>query len=234
MPAPSGTTARPQRRPRLSDVAADHVRELIVSGQLTPGTFVRPEVLAEDLGISATPAREGLLTLQSEGFLRVEPRRGFVVAALSTDDIIDVYTAQALLGGELAARAADKATETEVTELEKIQGQLEIAARKSDFDDVERLNHEFHRRVYLMADAPKLRWLVRATLGYAPRKFFAAVEGWPAASAHDHRAIIERLRANDAPGAREAMAQHVRNAGDLLAEHLGGSRGNPSRAPASR
>ncbi|MCX5045429.1 GntR family transcriptional regulator [Aldersonia sp. NBC_00410] len=221
MPSPSGTAARPQRRPRLSDVAADHVRELIVSGQLAPGEFVRPEILADDLGISATPAREGLLTLQSEGFLRVEPRRGFVVAALSTADIADVYTAQALLGGELAARAAAKATDAEVVELEKIQSDLESAAKVQDFEAVERLNHEFHRRVYLMADAPKLRWLVRATLGYAPRKFFAAVEGWPEASAHDHRAIIDRLRANDGRGAREAMAQHVHNAGDLLAEHLG-------------
>ena len=211
---------RTKTRPRLSDVAADHVRELIVSGQLTPGEYVRPEILAEELGISATPAREGLLTLQSEGFLRVEPRKGFAVAALSTDDVVDVYTGQALIGGELAARAAERVTDTEIEELERIQHDLENAADERDLEAVEALNHDFHRRVYHIAGSPKLRWMIRSTLGYAPRKFFPAVEGWPEASAHDHQEIIARLRDRDPDGAREAMAQHVRNAGILLAEHL--------------
>ena len=66
--------------------------------------------------------------------------------------------------------------------------------------------------------------MIRSTLGYAPRKFFPAVEGWPEASAHDHQEIIARLRDRDPDGAREAMAQHVRNAGILLAEHLAGQK----------
>ncbi len=82
-------TRRKRRRPRLSDEAAAHVRELIISGQLTAGEFVRPETVAHELDISATPAREGLLALQSEGFLRVEPRRGFLVSPLSAQDIRD-------------------------------------------------------------------------------------------------------------------------------------------------
>ena len=122
---------RTKPRPRLSDVAADHVRELIVSGQLAPGEYVRPEILAEELGISATPAREGLLTLQSEGFLRVEPRKGFAVAALSTEDVLDIYTGQALIGGELAARAAERTTDSEIAELERIQRDLEACRRET-------------------------------------------------------------------------------------------------------
>jgi Bacterial regulatory proteins, gntR family len=70
------------------------------------GGFIRPETVAEDLGISATPVREGLLQLQTEGFLTVELRRGFTVTALSRDDVRDIYDAQALLGGELTARTA--------------------------------------------------------------------------------------------------------------------------------
>jgi len=60
---------RKRRRPRLSDEAAAHVRELIISGQLTAGEFIRPATVAQEFDISATPAREGLLALQSEGFL---------------------------------------------------------------------------------------------------------------------------------------------------------------------
>ncbi len=208
-----------RRRPRLSDEAADHVRELIVSGQLQAGEFIRPEAVAEDLEISATPAREGLLTLLSEGFLRTEPRRGFVVSALSSEDIRDVFIAQSLLGGELASRAATRMTAEQVAELEALQDELEKFAAAGDFDTEEQLNHEFHRRIYRAADAPKLTWMIKGSLGYAPRKFFSSVEGWPDASAQDHRAILDSLRHRDADAAREAMARHIRNAGDLLADH---------------
>ena len=205
---------------RLSDMAAAHVRELIVSGQLRAGEFIRPETVAEDLGISATPAREGLLQLQTEGFLTVEPRRGFTVTALSSEDVRDIYDAQALLGGELTARAARVIGPDLVNELERIQADLEKAATDRDYDAVERLNHRFHETIYRLAGSRKIRWLIKNTLAYAPRKFFAAVEGWPEASAQDHRAIIEHLRANDADQARATMAHHIHKAGMLLADHL--------------
>lgn len=213
--------ARPRRRrrPRLSDEAAEHVRELIVSGGLAPGEFIRPESMAAELDISATPMREGLLSLQSEGLLRVEPRRGFVVAPLSSTDVEDVFTGQALLAGELAARAATRIAGDDLDELERIQSDLEKSARAEDFDEVELLNHQFHRIVYRAADSPKLSWMIKGSLNYAPRRFFASVEGWPQASAADHRAIIDSLRDRDPDAARAAMSAHIRNAGHLLAAH---------------
>lgn len=206
-----------RRRPRLSDEAAEHVRELIVSGQLEPGQFIRPETMAAELDISATPMREGLLTLQSEGLLRVEPRRGFMVAPLSAADIEDVFTGQSLLAGELAARETSRMGDDDLDALAAIQAELEHAADTADYDEVERLNHVFHRMIYSAADSPKLSWMIKGSLNYAPRRFFASVEGWPQASAADHRAIIAGLRARDADKARAAMVAHIRNAGHLLA-----------------
>ncbi len=194
-----------------------------MAGQLSAGEFIRPETVAEELGISATPAREGLLLLQTEGFLTIEPRRGFSVTALSSEDIRDVYDAQALLGGELTARAARVIDAELVGQLETIQSELEKAAANKDYEAVEKLNHRFHETIYRLAGSRKIRWLIKATLPYAPRKFFAAVEGWPEASAQDHRAIIEHLRSGDDEAARAAMACHVRRAGALLAEHLAAS-----------
>ena len=221
MAATNGVSKSRKRGPlRLSDIAADHVRELIVSGQLTGGAFIRPETVADELGISATPAREGLLQLQIEGFLIVEPRKGFTVAALSSEDVSDIYDAQALLGGELTARAAAVCGPETVTALQEIQDDLESAAARGDYDAVERLNHQFHSTIYRLAGSRRIQWLLKRTLAYAPRNFFAAVEGWPDASAHDHRTIIEHLSAGDAEKSRAAMATHIQNAGRLLAEHL--------------
>ena len=95
--------------PQLSEKATAHIRGHIMSGELRPGTLVRPETIGEDLGISATPAREALQALRVEGSLELVPRRGFVVGPLTGQDILDLFQVQALIGGELAARAADRA-----------------------------------------------------------------------------------------------------------------------------
>ena len=173
--------------------------------------------MAAELDISATPMREGLLTLQSEGLLRVEPRRGFMVAPLSANDIEDVFVGQSLLAGELAARATSRMSDDDLDALENIQADLEHAADTADYDEVERLNHVFHRSIYSAAGSPKLSWMIKGSLNYAPRRFFASVDGWPQASAADHRAIIAGLRARDGEAARAAMVDHIRNAGHLLA-----------------
>jgi DNA-binding GntR family transcriptional regulator len=215
------------RRPRLSDEVASHVREQIVSGLLRPGQFIRPEKVADEVGVSATPAREGLLTLQSEGFLRVEPRRGFVVAPLSRADIEDTFAAQALLGGELTARAAVRSDGGFVDGLVALQGRLREAAAQGDVDLVEELNFAFHRAIYRRAGSPKLSWLLGATLGYAPRRLWVTVEGWPELTVHDHEEILDALRARDPERARAAMAEHIRAAGRALLDHVDTGGGEP-------
>src|ERR1700728_2398733 len=102
----SGTVRGGFPRRQLSDEVASYVRELIMSGHLQPGDFIRQERIADELELSATPVREGLLCLKGEGFVQLKPRRGFVVAPLSAADIRDLFTAQALLAGELVGRAA--------------------------------------------------------------------------------------------------------------------------------
>src|SRR2546422_1003172 len=83
-------------RQQLSDEVADHVREMIMSGRLRSGEFIRQERIAEELDLSATPVPEGLLSPRGGGFVSLLPRRGFVVAPLAKSDGRDLSTAQAL------------------------------------------------------------------------------------------------------------------------------------------
>lgn len=216
----NGPAVPPPRRLQLNDEAAGYVRELIMTGQIQPGDFVRLEQIARDLGISTTPVREGLLALRGEGFIRLEPRRGFVVAPLSIKDIRDIFVAQATLAGELAARAATAMTRDEHQNLTELQAALEAAAAAGEIGRLEALNHEFHRLINRAADAPKVAWLLSVGARYVPRRFYATITGWPDASARDHAAIIDALAARDPDQARESMYTHVRHAGELLAEHL--------------
>ena len=71
------------RREQLSDEVASHLRAGIMSGALRPGTFIRLDETAAELGVSITPVREALRTLRGEGMVQLEPHRGHVVVPLT-------------------------------------------------------------------------------------------------------------------------------------------------------
>ena len=99
---------------------------------MRPGDFIRQERIADELELSATPVREGLLSLRGEGFVELMPRRGFVVAPLSASDVRDLFTAQALLAGELVSRAAARMGPDGLRELTGVHEALRKAAADGD------------------------------------------------------------------------------------------------------
>jgi DNA-binding GntR family transcriptional regulator len=196
------------------------MRDLIVAGKLRGGNFIRPEGIAQSLGISATPVREGLLELRTQGLVKLEPRRGYVVVPLTGDDIRDVFVGQALLAGELAARAVKRSDAEAVARLERLHADLEAAAERDDHDELEELNFRFHRAVNLLADSPKLAWLLGVSLSYVPARFHPTINGWSAATVQDHREVLEAFCHGSARAARSSMTRHIEHAGELLALHV--------------
>lgn len=209
-----------KRRPQLSEKAASYVRALVMSGKLRPGTQVRPETVGEDLGISTTPAREALQSLRVEGFLDVVPRKGFVVAPLTGQDIRDLFRAQALLGGELAYQAALKAGSADLAELEALHHELIAAAARHNTEVLEEKNHAFHRMINQLAESRKILSILGLTTRYVPRMFYATIPGWQEATVEDHGQLLDALRRGNAQSARIAMEEHLMRAGELLAAHF--------------
>jgi DNA-binding GntR family transcriptional regulator len=206
-----------RKRSQLSDDASAYVRNLIMSGRLLPGESVRPEIIGDALGISTTPAREALQALRVEGFLQLLPRRGFIVAPLTGQDIRDLFTAQSLVSGELAARATQAATEADIVELEALHHELLAAAGRHDLTVLEEKNHAFHRQVNKIADSRKIAWVLGLLDRYVPHLFYSQIEGWPETTTADHNAIISAIKNHDSEAARSAMATHITHSGELLA-----------------
>lgn len=207
-------------RVQLGDEAAAYLRDQITSGNLAAGAPVRPETIAEELGISTTPAREALQALRAEGFLDLAPRRGFTVARIDGNDVRDMFLVQSMVAGELAARAAANATPELISRMDQIHDDLVAAAQRDDLAKLEELNHAFHREINLAADAPRLAWVIKLVSRYAPSRFYASINGWPETTVHDHNGLLDAIRAKDADRARTEMVEHVRHAGEQLASHV--------------
>lgn len=214
------TLSVPISRMQLSDEVGTYLRDLIMSGRLQRGEHIRVDSVAEELGISATPVREALMSLRAEGFVEQEPRKGFVVVPISADDVRDLFEVQATLAGELAARACDALDAAALERLRYHQRQLWVAHQVADLEQIEVENHRFHREINRSAGSPKLTWLLGILARYSPKHFYATIEGWPKASLEDHDDILAALERKDSEQARQAMRTHIIHAGDLLATHL--------------
>ncbi|RDI55974.1 GntR family transcriptional regulator [Nocardia mexicana] len=208
-------------RQQLSEDVASYVRELIVSGRVRPGDFLRTEPIAEAVGVSNTPVREGLLLLSGEGFVELVPRRGFMVSAFSRQDVRDIFWAQATLAGELAARAAKSISTTQLDHLADVTAR-HAAAVESGKDPalVVQLGHEFHRTINLAADSRRLAMLLRSIVRQLPDRFYNDIEGHGTEALQEHPAILEALRKRRGKAASTLMRDHIMAGADELVAML--------------
>ncbi|WP_319457745.1 MULTISPECIES: GntR family transcriptional regulator [unclassified Mycobacterium] len=207
-------------RPQLSDDVARYVRRRIFNGEYPAGEYLRLDQLAVELGISVTPVREALLNLRAEGLLVQHPRRGFMVLEVTARDLADVARVQVFIGGELAARAAERITAEQLATMGAIQDELERAYELGDLDRMVRLNHEFHRTINVAADSPKLTQFMSGITRYVPESVFPTLAGWPEQSTKDHRAVMSAFERRDPELARAAIAEHFTVGVGPLTEHL--------------
>ena len=223
---------------QLSASVASHLREQIVSGRLKTGEFLRIDAIASELGVSTTPVREGLLLLQSESFVRLLPRRGFVVNSFSKGDLRDIFWAQAVIAAELAARAAQKMGKDGHAHLLHLIAEHKAAYKARNDEQVARLGHEFHRAINLAAESPRLALLLGSLTKQLPNRFYASIEGQLEETFQYHPIILDAIRMKDSEAVRSLMYRHIMGGGDHLVDSLerSGAWGEPPAAakPAAR
>jgi DNA-binding GntR family transcriptional regulator len=201
-----------ERHRRLVELVADEVRRLIVDGHWPPGQRLIETQVAEELGVSRNPVREAFRSLQAEGFIELEPRRGARVAVLSPDEaghLFDVRGALESLAAGLAARRGDRPT---IAALQAVVAEGSEAAASGDLNDLPSLNTRYHELLCEASGNPQLI----ATMGplrhriqwvYATRVRDRAPASW-----QEHAGIVEAVAAGDEPTARQRAADHIASA----------------------
>jgi len=194
---PRSQRRRAVRREQLSDEVAARLRTDIMTGTLRPGTFIRLVETAAALGVSITPVREALRTLRGEGMVQLEPHRGHVVVPLSRGDIEDIFWLQATIAKELAATAAERITDAQIDELERLNEGLAAAVDRGDPEEVVAAEFAFHRAFNRATGRIKLAWFLLHVAQYLPGQIYANDAAWGVAAVARHRELIEALRRHD-------------------------------------
>jgi len=213
-----------------SAVAAELIRDAIIDGRLEPGQRLKEEELARQLGVSRTPVREALLTLQSEGLVESIPRRGARVRSYAVGDLDDMYQLRALLEGYAARRAATRISLEDVERLEESCDRFVRLRAEDDLLDLVKENLFFHRVVLEAADSVRLQTLVRKVIEIplVYKSYYWYSPEQKLISEHYHRQLTNALRVRDAERAELIMKEHVLEARDfLLQQHRrAGGEGN--------
>lgn len=200
----------------MSEDVANHVRHVVMSGEVAPGDFIRLDETAAELGVSVTPVREALLTLRGEGMVELVPHRGYVVSPLTPEDILDIFWLQGQIAVELVRRAAPKITASVIAELETFNASLADAVEKSRPEEVELSEFEFHRVLNRLAEASKLAWFLNNATRYTPTRLYAVDPEWGREAVRNHEQLITALRASDVDEACRLMQQQFTDCAERL------------------
>jgi DNA-binding GntR family transcriptional regulator len=204
----------------LYQEVAERLRQRIFAHELTPGTWIDEQKLAEQYGISRTPLREALKVLASEGLVELKPRRGCYVTEISRQDLDDIFPLMAMLEGRCAAEAVNRATPADIATLKEIHERLEGAARDGRIDAFFEANQEFHKKIQELSGN---RWLLsviqdlRKVLKLS-RLHSLSLEGRLQQSLDEHRLIMAALAAGNAVNAEKLMHDHLLSGREALAK----------------
>jgi len=214
----------------LHETVVGQLRDLIVQGELAPGTKLNERVLAEKLGTSRTPLREAIKFLASEGLVELLPNRGAVVAALNPEKMQEVFvvlgTLEAL-AGDLACR---NATEEDIAEIRALHYHMLAHHARGELASYFRYNQQIHIKLMECAGNATLAQIYRGLNAHMRRARYMANlsrERWDNA-VKEHEEILDALVKRDGARLQRLLRDHLGNKLVMVMEALNAKSGKPA------
>ena len=203
-------------------VAHDRVfralRTRIMHGDIGPGQAMTLRGIGSEYSVSMTPAREAVRRLVAEGALTLSSSGRVATPELSNERIEELAALRALIEVELASRALPRAHMALIERLQTINSTIADNIAHQDAVGYIRSNLEFHRALYLRAQAPAMLAMAETVwlqLGPTMRALYGRLRRKD--PPHFHRLIIAALKAGDEPGLRLAVRSDVTQGLKMLA-----------------
>ncbi|SFK90672.1 GntR family transcriptional regulator [Shimia haliotis] len=214
------TATLPPRAPAHQKVY-HQLREAVLFGELAPGQPVTIQGLVERTGAGMTPIREAIRRLTSEGALVFQGNRRVLVPMPTIESIEELIFLRETLEPQLAARAAERADEADITALRRIDSTLDEAITRGDVAAYLQQNHAFHMKLYAVANAPILSEVAGGVwLRFGPAMRVVCGRMGTQNLPDNHKTAIDALSQGDAEAAAEAIRMDVVQGMEQLLEAL--------------
>lgn len=209
-----------------TDFVCDLLRSEILSFRLLPKEPLVEEELAVRFGVSRTPVREALRSLEKECLVSRIPSRGCFVSDVEFKTVFEAYYIRECLESAAARIATPTITTSAIDEMRQLCRRIRSTPR--DNDDLlwnEEMDQQVHRIVLDTARNALLKDTVDQTRRLTQRVMFMVPSDRYEGAIHEHLRIADALEARNADAAADAMREHLQNAARRLLPYLSWSPG---------
>jgi DNA-binding GntR family transcriptional regulator len=220
---PSSEVVTIARPPSLAEHVVQILRDDILAGRLAPGERLTESTIMERTGVSRTPVREGLRSLEAEGLVVSRRGRGsFITYRLSADEAALIYECRLVLEPYLTRLAAERISDSELASLRAVLDRLS-SANDRDPQAAGQLDADFHLSLYAASRSELIGVLrgywSRLQIELSERVYATEV---PRRFLTEHVAIFDAVADRDGELAARRMSAHLEHGRAALAAALGG------------
>ncbi|MBA1336923.1 MAG: hypothetical protein HPY66_3359 [Firmicutes bacterium] len=132
----------------LKDHIYEYISSRITDGSLKANEKINEKEICDDLDVSPTPVKEVLIQLETDGYLKRIPRRGFYVKELTLEKVREKYIIIGALDGLAASLSLPHIIKKDIEQMKYITEMIDIAIKAKKYNQYFQLQTEFHN-VYL-------------------------------------------------------------------------------------
>lgn len=183
------------------------LKHMIVSNQLTPGTKLKQEQLAESFGVSRMPLYKAFQMLEDELLVENRPRRGYYVTEVDDTQLKDAFECREVIEGLAVRDLAETATPEEIETLKNIFAKFE-GQTKIDVMDYLDADQEFHHKIMKMCRNQFISKFEMLSI-YTFRTYRKGLLRSPEVTINEHMRIIDAIEARNGTKAEDLMRKHL-------------------------
>lgn len=210
---------RPSRQV-VTDGTYEALKRMIMDHEVEPGERLNMEELARQLDVSATPVREALARLESDGLATRRALSGYAVAPfLDAHSLGDLFEIRQLLEPHSAMKAAELADDEQVARLDVMVAVMQADEMGADYKKYRGFaahDTEFHALIAQMSGNPILEHTLNGLhyhwhlyrLHFAPNVGMVTIA--------EHARIAAAIRHRDPSRADSAMREHLTRSQERL------------------
>lgn len=209
-------------RPSLHEELVVYVRDMILEGELAPGSRIPEADICEQQGVSRTPLREALKVLASEGLVVLLPRRGSMVSEVSVEEIAAVFEVMASLEELIGQLITKRASDSDIAKLDMMHEKMMKAFAGGKRTAYFRQNQMIHIELATLANNAVLLDTYELLSRKIRRGRSVANLNqmrWNE-SAQEHEGIMQALRARDSDLLAARLRNHSEQTGQFVVEAL--------------
>ncbi|MGF1477810.1 MAG: GntR family transcriptional regulator [Geminicoccaceae bacterium] len=186
------------------------LRERIIRNELPPGTRISETEIAARYAVSRQPVREAFIKLSGEGLMAIRPQRGTIVTRIDYAAVLDARFLREAIEADIVRVLASDPSPAVVADLRRQVSRQKDTGARFELAFMQ-LDDAFHRALAEGIGKAGAWKLIEGLKSQMDRVRFLALKQFPVGKlVEQHRALVDRIAAGDAPGAERAIRDHLR------------------------